>query len=155
MAERTILATLCYLRHDHRTLMIHRVKRAGDIHAGKWNGLGGKCEPGESPEHCVVREVREESALQIQSPRLRGLLLFPGFKGDHWYVFVFTAEQFSGEIHENDEGYLEWIPDTELPALALWPSDQIFFPWLSGERFFSARFLYEGDAMKSYEVAFY
>jgi 8-oxo-dGTP diphosphatase len=150
-----ILATLCYLRRDGHTLMLHRVKRPDDIHAGKWNGLGGKFEPGESPEECVAREVREESGLTIENPRLRGLLMFPGFKGNDWYVFVFTAQEFSGELKENGEGYLKWIPDAELESLPLWPSDHIFFPWLREDKFFSAKFVYEGEEMKGYEVAFY
>jgi 8-oxo-dGTP diphosphatase len=135
--------------------MLHRIKRADDIHAGKWNGLGGKFEQGESPEECVVREVREESGLTIENPRLRGLLMFPGFKGDDWYVFVFTATDFNGELKENGEGYLKWIPDAELESLPLWPSDHIFFPWLREERFFSAKFVYEGEEMKGYEVVLY
>ncbi len=151
-----ILATLCYLQHDGRTLMIHRITRADDIHAGKWNGLGGKLEPGESPEECVVREVREESGLEMRAPRLRGLLMFPGFKGQDWYVFVFTADSFSGElVEENREGILKWIPDAELETLALWPSDHIFLPWIREGRFFSAKFIYAGDEMKSYQVAFH
>lgn len=149
------LATLVYLRRDGHTLMLHRVKRPDDIHAGKWNGLGGKFEPGESPEECVAREVREESGLTIENPRLRGLLMFPGFKGNDWYVFVFTAQEFSGELKENGEGYLKWIPDAELESLPLWPSDHIFFPWLREDNFFSAKFVYEGDEMKGYEVVLY
>ena len=93
-----ILATLCYIQHAGQTLMIHRIKRADDIHLGKWNGLGGKFEPGESPEECVIREVREESGLELRQPRLCGLLVFTAFKGNDWYVFVFTAREFSGEI---------------------------------------------------------
>jgi 8-oxo-dGTP diphosphatase len=150
-----ILATLCYLKHDGNTLMLHRVKRKNDIHAGKWNGLGGKFEPGESPEECVIREVREESGLEIVDPKLCGLLMFPGFKGNDWYIFVFTAEKFSGEMQENEEGYLKWIPDTELEALPLWPSDLIFLPWIREGKFFSAKFIYEGDEMKGHETAFY
>jgi len=150
-----ILATLCYLRRDGRTLMIHRVKRAGDIHAGKWNGLGGKLEPGETPEECVVREVHEESGLRIHAPRLRGLLTFAGFKGDDWYVFTYTADEFSGELVENGEGYLEWIPDDRLEELPLWPSDHTFFPWLRQEKFFSAKFIYAGDEMRGFTVAFH
>jgi 8-oxo-dGTP diphosphatase len=151
-----ILATLCYLKHDGRTLMIHRVKRADDIHAGKWNGLGGKFEPGESPEECAIREVREESGLQIRDPRLCGLLMFPNFKGQDWYVFVFIAEQFSGKlVEENNEGTLQWIPDAELELLPLWPSDHVFLPWIREGRFFSAKFLYEGDEMKEYQVTFH
>jgi 8-oxo-dGTP diphosphatase len=150
-----ILATLCYLKHNGQTLMLHRIKREDDIHAGKWNGLGGKFEPGESPEECVTREVREESGLEIKNPRLRGLLMFPAFKGEDWYVFVFTAEEFSGELKENEEGYLKWIPDNELETLPLWPSDPIFLPWIRDEKFFSAKFLYEGEEMKDHTVTFY
>lgn len=150
-----ILATLCYLKQNGKTLMIHRNRKPGDIHAGKWNGLGGKFEPGESPEACVQREVREESGLEVRAPRLHGLLMFPNFKGNDWYVFVFTATEFRGQLRDSAEGELRWMPDEELNRLPLWPSDRIFFPWLQGERFFSARFLYEGDEMKSHEVVFY
>ena len=149
-----ILATLCYIQHAGQTLMIHRIKRANDIHLGKWNGLGGKFEPGESPEECVIREVREESGLELRQPRLCGLLIFPGFKGNDWYVFVFTAHEFSGELMENEEGYLEWIPDERLESLPLWPSDHIFLPWIRGGKFFSAKFVYAGDEMIDHAVTF-
>jgi 8-oxo-dGTP diphosphatase len=150
-----ILATLCYIRHAGQTLMIHRVKRADDIHLGKWNGLGGKLEPGESPEECVIREICEESGLELRQPRLCGLLFFPGFKGKEWCVFVFTARDFSGELKENGEGYLEWIPDKQLDSLPLWPSDHIFLPWIRDGMFFSAKFVYDGDEMKEHTVTFY
>jgi 8-oxo-dGTP diphosphatase len=150
-----ILATLCYIQHSGSTLMIHRVKRAGDIHLGKWNGLGGKFERGESPEECVVREVHEESGLEIRHPNLCGLLMFPGFKGNDWYVFVFTAQEFSGELKENEEGYLKWIEDAQLESLPLWPSDHIFLPWIKQGRFFSAKFIYDGNEMKEHTVTFY
>lgn len=150
-----ILATLCYLQRHGQTLMIHRIKRSDDIHLGKWNGLGGKFEPGESPEECVIREVREESGLELRHPHLSGLLIFPSFKGDDWYVFVFTANEFSGELHENDEGFLEWIPDDRLESLPLWPSDHFFLPWIRQGNFFSAKFMYEGDEMKDHYVTFY
>jgi 8-oxo-dGTP diphosphatase len=135
--------------------MIHRIKRADDIHLGKWNGLGGKLEPGESPEECVIREVREESGLELREPRLCGLLMFSAFKGNDWIVFVFTAHAFSGELRENYEGYLEWIPDTRLESLPLWPSDHIFLPWIRVEKFFSAKFVYDGDELKGHTVTFH
>ncbi len=92
-----IAATLCYVRTGGRTLMLHRNKKAGDIHRGKYNGLGGKLETGESPEECVKREVREESGLTLRDPRLRGVLTFPAFKDDEdWIVFVYTATSFEG-----------------------------------------------------------
>lgn len=151
-----ILATLCYVKQDGKTLMIHRNKRPNDIHAGKWNGLGGKFEAGETPEMCIQREVKEEAGLSIQNPRLHGLLVFTNFKGNDWYVFVFTAKEFDGELNASSpEGTLEWIDDEQLLNLNLWESDQIFLPWIDEEKFFSARFDYAGDLMGEYEVVFH
>jgi 8-oxo-dGTP diphosphatase len=152
------LATLCYVHQDGKTLMLHRIKKANDMHAGKWNGLGGKLEAGESPEQCVIREVREESGLQISQPRYHGLLLFADFKSEDWYVWVFSADQFSGQLinpDESREGHLAWIPDGEVNALPLWPSDHIFLPWLEKEKIFSARFQYEDEQMLGHTVVFY
>jgi 8-oxo-dGTP diphosphatase len=151
-----ILATLCYVKHDGCTLMVHRNKKPNDIHEGKWNGLGGKFEAGETPEECVQREVLEESGLLIQNPRLHGLLMFPNFKDNDWYVFVFTATEFGGEIIESSpEGHLEWVPDEQLLSLNLWESDHIFMPWIRDRKFFSAKFDYEADVMLDYEVVFH
>ena len=152
------LATLCYVQQDGKTLMLHRIKKANDIHAGKWNGLGGKLEAGESPEQCVIREVAEESGLQIVQPRYHGLLVFADFKSEDWYVWVFSAQQFSGQLLDQEdarEGHLEWIADEALGALNLWPSDLVFLPWLGTEKIFSARFQYDGDKMIGHSVAFY
>ena len=125
-----ILATLCYIKQDSHTLMVYRNKKPNDMHAGKWNGLGGKFEPGESPEECILREVQEESGLQICNPILHGLLMFPNFKGNDWYVFVFTAREFTGKLIDSPEGRLEWIPDEKLPSLNLWESDKSSSPGL-------------------------
>ena len=150
------LATLCYVKQNDHTLMIHRIKKANDIHQRKWNGLGGKLEPGESPEQCVFREVVEEAGLRILQPRYHGLLLFAGFKADDWYVWVFSADHFTGQLLGNsDEGHLMWIPDKELLSLNLWPSDLIFLPWVNTGQIFSARFQYHGDEMLGHDVAFY
>ena len=150
-----ILATLCYVQRDGCTLMVHRNKKANDIHEGKWNGLGGKFEPGETPEECIIREVLEESGLSIQNPELRGLLMFPKFKGNDWYVFVFTANDFTGELIDSPEGRLEWIPAEKILDLNLWESDHIFMPWIREEKFFSAKFEYEEDKMRGYNVVFH
>ena len=151
-----ILATLCYVKRDGHTLMIHRNKRPNDIHEGKWNGLGGKFEAGESPEDCVIREVGEESGLTIRAPHLHGILTFTNFKGNDWYVFVYTAENFTGELLDDvPEGKLEWIRDDEILRLPLWDSDQVFLPWVSQGRFFSGKFNYDGEKFVDHEVAFY
>ena len=151
----TILATLCYIKHDAHTLMVYRNKKPNDIHQGRWNGLGGKFEARESPEECVIREVLEESGLSIQSPKLCGLLMFPQFKGNDWYVFVFTADHFTGELIDSPEGHLEWIRDEKMYDLNLWESDHIFMPWIKEGKFFSAKFEYEGDEMRGYTVTFH
>ena len=150
-----ILATLCYIKHNGCTLMVHRNKKANDIHEGKWNGLGGKFEAGERPEECVCREVVEESGLVIQNPRLHGLLLFPNFKGNDWYVFVYTAIEFTGELIDSREGTLAWIQDEKITSLNLWESDHIFLPWIEDGKFFSAKFEYDGETLREYDVVFH
>jgi 8-oxo-dGTP diphosphatase len=135
--------------------LVQSNKKMNDIHQGKWNGLGGKFEAGETPEECVIREVLEESGLSIQNPNYCGLLVFTNFKGNDWYVFVFTANEFTGELIDSPEGRLEWIPDEKLLDLNLWESDHIFFPWIDNEKLFSAKFEYEGDKMLGYNVVFH
>jgi len=152
------LATLCYIidREKNCTLMLHRIKKENDFHEGKWNGLGGKFELHETPEECVIREIEEESGLKISSPRLHGLITFPLFDGkEDWYVFLFTADKFEGELISSDEGHLEWIPNENLLSLNLWEGDQIFIPWLFGEKFFSAKFTYDNKKLTDYSVDFY
>jgi 8-oxo-dGTP diphosphatase len=149
-----ILATLCYIKHNDCTLMVHRNKKPNDIHEGKWNGLGGKVEAGETPEECVQREILEESGLTIQNPHLHGLLVFTNFKGNDWYVFVYTAGEFTGELIDSPEGKLEWVPDEKILDLNLWESDHIFMQWMRENKFFSAKFEYKGDTMKGYKVTF-
>ena len=151
-----ILATLCYVKHAGKTLMVHRNKKPNDMHEGKWNGLGGKFEAGETPEMCIRREVQEEAGLLIQNPRLCGLLTFPNFKGNDWYVFVFTATEFGGELlPASPEGTLAWIEDDKLTSLNLWESDHIFLPWIQAGEFFSAKFDYAEEKMLGYEVTFH
>lgn len=152
------LATLCYVidKENKKTLMLHRIKKQNDYHKGKWNGLGGKFEPGESPEECAIREIKEESGLDVISLRLKGFITFPLFDEiDDWYVFVFTIENYSGELINSDEGKLEWIPNDKVTSLNLWDGDKIFIKWLYQDNFFSAKFNYENGKFKDYKVNFY
>ena len=137
-------------------MMLQRIKKDNDIHFGKWNGLGGKFQPGETPEECVCREVSEESGFLIESPRLRGFLTFPQFKdGEDWYVYLFTADAFSGTLAECSEGNLSWIPDEKLLDLPLWEGDQYFLRWIQEDRFFSAKFVYVDKKLVEHSVTFY
>lgn len=150
------LATLCYLKMDGKTLMIHRIKKENDMHQGKWNGLGGKLDPGESPEECVIREVREESGLTINNPRMKGFLTFPKFANDEdWYAFIFVASEFKGQLIESEEGILKWIEDDHLLDLDLWEGDLIFLPWLEHPGFFSGKFIYQEGRLLDHSVVFY
>ena len=157
MAENGLkLATLCYVQRPGQTLMLHRVKRQNDYHQGKWNGLGGKFEPGESPEECVVREVYEESGLVCRDPVLRGQITFPKFDAEaDWYIWIFVAPRWTGSLIDSPEGVLAWIDNDKLPALNLWPGDRMFIPWIFEERFFSAKFRYEDGDFLGYEATFY
>jgi 8-oxo-dGTP diphosphatase len=150
------LATLCYVIDNDKTLMLHRIKKKDDMHQGKWNGLGGKFEHGETPEECVIREVKEESGLLIRDPKMHGFITFPMFDGKKdWYVFVFTARVFEGSIIESYEGKLEWIQNEKLLELNLWEGDRTFIPWLFEDKFFSAKYVYENGELKDYKVNFY
>lgn len=152
------LATLCYVtdKKTDSTLMIHRVKKENDYHEGKWNGLGGKFEQGESPEECAIREIEEECGLKVKSIKMKGFITFPMFDGkDDWYVFLFTADEFTGELIDSNEGNLAWIKNNALIDLNLWDGDKIFIPWLFEDKFFSARFNYENGKYVSHEVSFY
>jgi 8-oxo-dGTP diphosphatase len=137
------LATLCYIRRDGQTLMVHRIKKSNDMHQGKWNGLGGKLEAGETPEECVLREVYEESGLTVHNPQLKGLLTFPAFT------------EFEGELIDSPEGNLQWIDSAKLNDLHLWDGDPIFLAWLERRGLFSAKFTYNNGRLVSHEVVFY
>jgi 8-oxo-dGTP diphosphatase len=136
--------------------MIYRNKKKNDYHEGKWNGLGGKFDPGETPEECAVREIKEESGLNVKSIIMKGFITFPLFDGkDDWYVFIFTTNDFTGTMIDSPEGKLEWIANDKLLELNLWKGDTIFIPWLFQDKFFSAKFNYKDGKFLDYKVNFY
>lgn len=147
------LATLCYLRHNNQTLMMHRVKKKNDIHQDKWNGLGGKFNPGESPEECVIREIEEESGFYIKNPELKGILTFPEFSsGEDWYVFVFVVTEFGGKMIDSTEGNLEWIDNDKLLDLNLWEGDRHFIKLLDKDVLFSGKFHYKNGKLVDHRI---
>jgi 8-oxo-dGTP diphosphatase len=128
-----ILATLGYVMSPDRkrVLLVHRNRRPDDAHFGKYNGLGGKLEPGEDVVACMRREIREESGLECDRLLLRGTISWPGFGkgGEDWFGFVFRVEQFSGTPRsENHEGTLEWVEVERILTLPLWEGDRFFLP---------------------------
>ena len=143
-----ILSTLCYIEKEGCWLMLHRTKKKNDINHDKWLGIGGKFEEGESPEECLLREVREETGLTLTDYRFRGLVTFVSDEAPTEYMHLFTATGFTGTLRECDEGTLEWIPIGEAGLLPLWQGDRLFLSLLQQEGpFFSLKLEYRGDRL--------
>ena len=111
------LTTLCYIEDGENYLMMHRVKKKQDVNKDKWVGVGGHFEKNESPEDCLLREVREETGLTLTSWRLRGIVTFLSDQWENEYMFLYTADGYKGELLECSEGNLEWIPKKEVYSL--------------------------------------
>ena len=142
------LTTLCYIEKDDKYLMLHRVKKENDLNHDKWVGVGGKFEPDETPEECMLREVREETGLTLTKYRFRAILTFLSDEWETEYIHLYTASEFTGTLLECDEGNLEWIPKSEIDKLKLWEGDKIFFKLLrETEDFFSLKLRYEGEQL--------
>ena len=142
------LTTLCYIEKDDKYLMLHRVKKINDENHDKWIGVGGKFEIGESPEECLLREVKEETGLTLKKYRLRGIVTFISDKWEDEYMHLYTATEYEGQIIECDEGELVWIHKDELENLKVWEGDKIFFKLLrEDDEFFSLKLKYEGDKL--------
>ena len=142
------LTTLCYIERDGAYLMLHRVKKERDINKDKWIGVGGHFEEGESPEECLLREVEEETGLTLTDYRLRGVITFMTDIYPAEYMFLYTAQGFTGNMHVCDEGNLEWVPREQVDTLPIWEGDKIFFRLLKeGRDFFSLKLRYAGDTL--------
>lgn len=142
------LSTLCYIEKDGRYLMLHRTKKKRDVNSGKWIGVGGKFEPGEMPEECLLREVKEETGLTLTEYRFRGILTFLADGWESEYIHLYTASAFEGSLSECNEGELAWIKKSELESLPLWEGDKIFLRLLNEDAgYFSLKLKYSGDAL--------
>lgn len=139
------LSTLCYLEKDEQYLMLHRVVKKNDVNKDKWIGVGGHFEQDESPEECLLREVREETGYTLTSYRFRGIVTFVSGDGVTEYMHLFTADGFEGTPIPCDEGVLEWVPKRRIEDLNIWEGDKIFFRLLTREEpFFSLKLVYDG-----------
>ena len=128
-----IVGTLGYILSPDRkkTLLVHRNKRDNDQHLGKYNGLGGKMEPGEDVFQCLAREIGEEAGIVCVETVLRGTINWTGFgpNGEDWLGFIFRIDRFEGEPHQsNEEGDLSWVEVDRLLELPMWEGDKFFLP---------------------------
>lgn len=147
--------SLCYIENRGCYLMMHRVKKAIDENKDKWIGIGGKFEPGESPEDCAVREIREETGLLFTPHELcyRGIVTFVSDEWGTEYMHLFTVQADDRKItalqpDDNEEGVLEWVPVMEVEKLPIWEGDRIFLRLLAENApFFSLKLEYQGDTL--------
>lgn len=143
------LTTLCYIQKDNCYLMLHRIKKSQDINEGKWIGVGGKFEADETPEECLLREVKEETGLTLSTYQYRGLLTFINSQCETEYIFLYTADAYEGTLTSDcGEGILKWVPVEQIDQLDLWEGDRIFLRYLKESTApFSLKLKYEGDVL--------
>ena len=159
--NKTVLTTICYIEKGGKTLMLYRNKKKNDVHEGKYVGIGGKFEFGETPEECIIREIKEETGLTVNSLRYHGLISFPKFANDdNWYMFIFSCRDFEGEVPEDrlddcPEGRLLWVDNDKVIDLNMWDGDRVFLEWVATKKVFNAKIEYEDGELKRYNVDFY
>lgn len=156
------LSTLCYIRNNDKYLMLHRISKDHDVNKDKWIGVGGHFLPGESPEECLLREVKEETGWTLDGWQFHGIVTFVLQSGNEEesqsesglteYMFLFTTEEVNGGIPEKlpecDEGVLEWVSISDVMNLNLWEGDKIFFRLIEEKApFFSLKLVYNPDGV--------
>lgn len=142
--------TLCYIEKDGAYLMLHRVKKKHDINHDKWIGIGGKFEEKESPEDCLLREVKEETGLTLTGWRYCGIITFVCDHYETEFMHLYTSDQFEGTLRECDEGDLVWVPIEKVLDLPTWAGDCIFLSLMQDKGpFFSLKVTYAGDTLVS------
>lgn len=140
--------TLCYITRGDDVLMLHRIKKKNDLNHDKWVGIGGGFEENESPEECLLREVREETGLRLTSYRYCGIITFVSDRWPGEYMHLYCADGFEGTLIECDEGNLEWVSREFLDHLPKWEGDRIFLELMwKNVPFFSLKLCYEGEAL--------
>ena len=141
--------TLCYIQNDRgQTLLLHRVKKENDLNKDKWIGVGGGFEDKESPEDCLLREVYEETGLTLTRYRYRGIVTFVSDRWETEYMHLYTADRWTGDIIECNEGTLEWVDNARIPDLPAWAGDRIFLQLIAEDApFFSLKLEYTGETL--------
>ncbi len=141
--------TLCYIENDNKYLMLHRTKKFKDPNKGKWIGIGGKFERGESKEECLLREVKEETGFTLTKYKFRGKIYFYSDIYEDEIMYLYTASEYKGEMIECNEGELAWINKKEVMSLNLWEGDKVFLPKLLNEEkeLFEVQLYYRGEQL--------
>ena len=137
-----------YLKKDNYYLLLYRNKKKNDMNEGKWIGVGGHIEKGETPDEAVIREVFEETGLIVHSLKCNGEVLF--INNDYQeLMYVYEISAFSGELKECDEGQLEWIAIEKMLTLPMWEGDKAYLPLLKTEKYFKMKIKYRDKELVS------
>ena len=140
--------TLCYIEKNNKCLMLYRNKKSNDLNEGKWIGVGGKFEEKESPDECLLREVKEETGLTLTKYKLRCLITFVSDIWETEHMYVYTASDFTGTLKNCPEGELHWIDKEKVKDLPTWEGDKIFLDRMEKEKdFFMVKVEYKGDKL--------
>ena len=150
-----MITSLCYIEKDEKYLMLHRTKKEKDVNAGKWIGVGGKLEEGETLSQCLVREIKEETGLTAKAYQFHGIVVFHFNDDEPLYMYLYTCDSFSGELQDCPEGELRWIPKKDLLQLNLWEGDKIFLDLLEkNSPLFYLSLYYENDNLIRHHLEF-
>ena len=144
--------TLCYIEKNEKYLMLYRNKKKNDINQGKWIGVGGHKEEGETIEECLLREVYEETGLKLLNFELCGKLHF--YIDDIYEIsYLYKSSAFEGNLIDCDEGKLEWISKRQVLNLDLWEGDYLFLnKLLNNESYFELKLVYKNDVLKEWSL---
>lgn len=150
------MTMLCYIENNDCYLMLHRTKKKKDVNKDKWIGVGGHAEGNETPQECLLREVKEETGLLLTSYKFRGLITFISDEYEAEMMCLFTADGYTGELITCDEGELEWVKKSDVPQLPTWEGDAQFLKLLleDEKRFFAMKLRYEGERLVEKSVEF-
>jgi 8-oxo-dGTP diphosphatase len=150
------MTTLCYIENNDCYLMLHRTKKKKDVNKDKWIGVGGHAEGNETPQECLLREVKEETGLLLTSYKFRGLITFISDEYEAEMMCLFTADGYTGELITCDEGELKWVKKSDVPQLPTWEGDAQFLKLLleDEKRFFAMKLRYEGERLVEKSVEF-
>ena len=135
------ILTLCII-HQHPKILLGMKKRGHG--EGKWNGFGGKVEKGETIEEGAIREMKEESGVEIKKMNKLGILEFEYQDGSgNMEVHIFYAKEFKGSPTESEEMKPKWFDVNEIPYNQMWPDDKYWLPMFLDEKRFKGRFLFD------------
>ena len=145
--EKVIPTVQIYLEKDNKYLMLYRNKKKNDMNQGKWLGVGGHVEAGETPYQSIVRETKEETGLDLKSAEYRAII---NFVNDDYVeiIYQYTSSDFTGEVIDCNEGELRWVDKSEVLSLPMWEGDKYFLdPLIKNEPFFEITIVYKNNKL--------